>query len=127
MSNILGAAGGVIVNSAAITTSAASAVWTPASGKTLRLLGYRVHITPNRAATTEGTKSYTMTCAGTTLVTSYFHAPAASATATTPFETGWIDFEPGLKAAASSSALNVTLSTTLINGVFTIITKGVEE
>jgi hypothetical protein len=113
------------------TTSGNTAIWTPASGRKFRLMGYQVIVPGNAVyATTAGT--LTVTFQDATTATPFTHVVQVPTTAVNGvlYNSGWISLGNGFVSSTANNALNVNLAlggTGALTAGATVNVCGVED
>lgn len=110
------------------TASGSTALWTPATGKKFRLMGYDMQITSNATQAVAGVLVASL-YDGTT-ATAFAHSiyvPSAAGQANFFFDSGWHDLSNGYLSLAANNALNINLSSTLATGEVRFVVMGCEE
>lgn len=113
------------------TASGNTAVWTAATGNKWRLLRYKIEVTANASVASGGviTVKFQDVTTDINLTHSVF-VPTTGLTTNidTYWTSEWTDIGPfGILAAATATALNINLGSTLATGVCRVIVCGVEE
>ena len=111
-----------------------TALWSPASGKSFRLMRFLVEVPPNCILSARGVLTIKLRD-GTTDLNLTFDvwlgqtAPVegASTIPATLFSSGWVDLGNGILSAAPNNALNVNLSTALAGGNVRVTACGIEQ
>lgn len=123
-----------IFKSGNFTAAGNTALWTPAAGKSFRLMRYRISVPGNAAfATTAGTVTVTFQDATTALAVALevLQIPLAAGAVSGEFFNGpWVDLGNGILSAAAGNALNVNLvlgGTGALTGGVNIVACGTEE
>jgi hypothetical protein len=111
------------------TASGNTALWTPVSGKSFRLLRYQVEVSSNASQVNGGV--FTVSFQDQTSTTSFAHdvyVPSASLKLFASYNSGWIDLgSTGYLSANPNNVLNVNLSAGLNSGVVRVTACGIEQ
>lgn len=118
-----------LTKTATATASGDTALWTPASGKKVRLLRYLIQVTSDVATTGGGVIDVVLRDGTTATAAAFsFYAPAASAgTSGAGPSSGWVDLGNGLLSATANTVLNGNLSAALTAGKVRFVLCGTEE
>lgn len=92
-------------------TSGNTAIWTPASGRKFRLIGYQVIVPGNAVyATTAGTVTVTFQDAAVGMPFTHVVQVGTTATSGVLYNSGWISLGNGVQSSTANNALNVNLA-----------------
>ena len=118
-----------IFYSGKITASGNTAIWTPAAGKSFRLLKYQIEGTMNVAQTAQGVITITLVDGSTS--TPFVHDVYVSSPGlryNNIYQSGWIDLGGnGYLSNAANNVLNINLSYALTQGNFRVFVCGIEQ
>lgn len=112
------------------TQSGATLIWTPASGRSFRLLKYQIEATANVAQQNQGVIIVSFTDNDTSMPFAHdvFVPSSAMNSNNIKYQSGWIALGGiGYLSVAANNVLNVNLSATLTAGNFRINVCGTEE
>jgi len=126
-----------IFKTVAFTTATSTAVWTPTSKK-FRLMRFMIDLTSNASQTVGGVLSISLNDGGTAfgggsnttnngIAFSVFVPTTTVTTGFGGYTTGWIDLGNGYLSTTAGNALNIAISTALVNGTVSISVCGTEE
>lgn len=123
----VGAKSANVFKTTTATASGDTAVWTPASGKKFRLLGFQIDVTGQSTLAGAATLNIILR-EGTTAIGLgvSVYVPAAAVNTMNGFSSGFIPVGNGYLAAADA-VLNVNLSAALTAGVVRVMAIGTEE
>lgn len=117
-----------VFKTATVTATGSTAVWTPATGKKFRLMGYSMAITGNAIQATAGNlEAVLLDAAAAVGIGSSIFVPAVSLNVLGLVSLNPIALGNGYLSAAANNALNVNLSTALTGGEIRINVWGTEE
>lgn len=118
----------LVAKSATATASGDTALWTPAAGKKVRLMRYKVEVTGNASTTGGAVIDVVLRDATTALAASCsLYVPSAAGTSLGSYSTGWVDLGQGVLSAAANNVLNINLSAALTTGKVRVVCAGTEE
>lgn len=112
------------------TATGDTAVWTPTSGKKVRLMRYQIQISGNAAQAVAGDFDIVLRDATTAIgvgLTVYVPGAGAGAKPSDGLASGWVDLGNGFLSAAANNVLNVNLSAALTAGKVRVVACGTEE
>jgi hypothetical protein len=111
------------------TAAGSTALWTPTSGFSFRLMRYIVMLTGDAKQSVAGNITISLLDAAGDIAQDYtVFVPAASLdTMGLIFSSGWIDLGNGITSASTNNVLNVNLSAALTTGLCRVIACGTEE
>ena len=113
-------------NTTKATTAGSSAVWTPASGTSFRIMRYKIDVTESAIAAAAGNLDlvfYDGAAAMPIAETVYVPATVSG----TAWSSGWIDLANGILSATTDNVLNINLSFALTSGTVRVSVAGTEE
>jgi hypothetical protein len=118
-----------VFNTISATASGNSAIWTPATGKKFRLMGYLIEVTGNAAQAAGGhiTMQLRDGAAGATGLQHNANIPAVAGTGVVGYSTGWVGLGNGYLSTAAGNVLNLNLSANLTGGVVRVVVAGTED
>lgn len=104
-------------------------IWTPASGKSFKLLGFVIMLTGNATVTAGTVVTATLYDGANAIPIAFdFFVPQTTANQWTPDnDTPWIDLDEGYLSAAVNNVLSINLSTALTVGNFRVFCIGTEQ
>lgn len=114
-------------HSAAATASGATTLWTPATGKRFRIMGYDFQITGNATQSVAGLFTVTLLDGATDIqMTHSLYVPSAAGQSLS-FDSGWHNFGNGYLSLAVNNVLSINLSATLTAGTVRVNVMGCDE
>lgn len=118
-----------VFKTATATAAGDTAVWTPASTKKFRLMGYAIYLTANASLAAGGLEEILLrdSTTATGLALSAFVPGAAGTAFTQDVESGVVTLGNGLLSATANNVLNVNLGTALATGEVRVVVWGTEE
>lgn len=105
-----------------------TAVWTPASGKRVRLIRYQIEIPNSATMATAGELTVKIRDASTEISRQHtIYIPSTPGSTLGAWRSGWIRCGNGYLSSTANNVLNVNLSSALTSGKITINMEGIEE
>jgi hypothetical protein len=110
------------------TASGNTALWTPASGKKVRIVAFKIIVTGNSTQAVAGVLTFGLQDNTTDIGLSHdVFVPSIAITSQFDYDSGWITLGNGRLSGVANNVLNINLSAALLTGDCRVICMGDEE